>query len=485
MGIVLKQSLNNTIITYIGFGIGAVNLLFLYTNFMTDAYYGLIQFILSAASILMPLLAFGVPNTMVKFYSSFKESKTQDGFLTAMLLLPLLLIVPIALVSYLANDAIGSFLSKENALVNGYVGHIFLVGMAMAYFEVFYAWARVQMKSVFGNFMKEIFCRVGQTILLVLLYYDMITIDFFIEALVGFYLLRALIMKLYAFHLRMPKFTFSFPTGMGKILTYTLLIILGGSTAIVLLEVDKVMLNQYIKIENVAYYSVAGFMAAAVAVPSRAMNQIMYPLTAKLLNDKDRVGLKKLYQKSSLTLFLISGFLFVLLLLNLNEIYALLPDAYRGGFLIVFWIGMAKVTDAVLGNINSILFNSDYYRAVLFMGVGLALLTIVFNLWLIPTYGLNGAAIASFFAFFSYNLIKLIFVYRKYGMLPFSAATLKVLALLSVIIGTFYFVHFPFHPIVNIILKTALMSGLYVWVLYRFAVSEDLSSLLKNLLKRT
>ncbi len=485
MGIVLKQSLNNTIITYIGFGIGAINLLFLYTSFMTDAYYGLVQFILSAATILMPLLAFGVPNTMVKFYSSFKDDKTQDAFLTAMLLLPLLLVVPIAAVSYWANDTIGSFLSRENDLVKGYVGHIFLVGIAMAYFEVFYAWTRVQMKSVFGNFMKEIFCRIGQTILLVLLYYELIGITFFMNALVGFYLARALIMKLYAFYLRMPKLTFSFPAEMGKIGTYTLLIILGGSTAIVLLEVDKVMLNQYIKIENVAYYSVAGFMAATVAVPSRAMNQIMYPLTAKLLNENDAAGLKKLYQKSSLTLFLIAGFLFVLLLLNLNEIYALLPAAYRGGVLIVFWIGMAKVTDAVLGNINSILFNSNYYRAVLFMGVGLALLTIGFNLWLIPTYGLNGAAIASFFAFFTYNLIKLIFVYRKYRMLPFSTATAKVLVLLGGMVAVFYFVQFPFHPIVSIVLKTGLMSGLYVWVLYRFTVSEDLSSLLKNLLKRT
>ena len=148
MGIVLKQSLNNTIVTYIGFAIGAANTLFLYTNFMQPSNYGLIQVILSVSSVLMPILAFGVPNSLVKFYSSFKDQKNQDSFLTLMLILPLFLIIPVAVVSYAANDIIGNLLSRQNDVVREYVWHIFLVGMAMSYFEVFYAWARIQMKSI-------------------------------------------------------------------------------------------------------------------------------------------------------------------------------------------------------------------------------------------------------------------------------------------------------------------------------------------------
>ena len=198
MGIVLKQSLKNTLVTYLGFGIGAVNVLFLYTNFLTDEYYGLVNVILSAATVMMPLLAFGVPNTLVKYYSSFQDGRTSDGFLTMMLLLPLALILPIGIIAYLANDAIGNFLARENTLVKEYVWYIFLIGMAMAYFEVFYAWARIRMKSVFGNFMKEVFSRVGVTLLLVLVYFDVISVLFFLKALVALYFLRTVIMKLYA-----------------------------------------------------------------------------------------------------------------------------------------------------------------------------------------------------------------------------------------------------------------------------------------------
>ena len=484
MGIVLKQSLNNTVITYLGFGIGALNVLFLYTNFMSDAYYGLVNVILSAATILTPILAFGVPNALVKFYSGFTNETETDDFLTLMLLLPLALILPIALLSYLAYDAIGSFLATRNAMVKGYVWYIFLIGMAMAYFEVFYAWARIRMKSVFGNFLKEIFCRIGQTVLLILLYYKIIDIAQFLFALVGLYLLRTLLMKIYAYWLRMPKIGFGLPPRSGVIIRYSALIILGGSAAIILLEVDKVMINQFIPIENVAYYSVATFMAVAVAVPIRAMHQITYPLTAKLLNSNDRSGLLQLYRKSSLTLFIISGILFLLLLLNLNDIYTLLPEKYGEGIQIVFWIGLAKVFDALMGNSNAILYNSDYYRAILVMGIGLAILTILLNLWLIPNYGLHGAAIASFVAFFIYNIVKLFYIATKFKMTPFTAETFKVFLLLLVTASIFYYVQFPFYTLVNIAIKSVLILVLYVGILYRFQISEDVFGVLKRFLKK-
>ncbi len=484
MGIVLKQSLNNTIITYTGFAIGAINTLFLYTNFMQAEHYGLIQVVLSVAAVLMPILAFGVPNALVKFYSSFTSEEEQEGFLTMMLLLPLLFIVPIALLSYFANEAIGTLLSNKNPIVRDYVWHIFLAGMAMAYFEVFYAWARIRMKSVFGNFLKEVFCRLGQSVLLVLLYFDTIGIDAFINALIGFYLLRMLIMKLYAYKLRMPKVQFLVPGNWWDIIKYSGLIILGGSTAIVLMEVDKVMLNNFLELENVAYYAVAGFIASTIAVPSRAMHQITYPMTAEYLNRNDKSSLKQLYQKSSLTLLIISGFLFLLIILNLEDLYELLPKGYTGGFMIVFWIGLAKVYDALLGNNNSILYNSDYYRSILFFGVLLAVMAVGFNLWLIPTYGINGAAIASFSAFFIYNSLKLYYVKTKFQISPFTSETVKVFALLLLVGVLFYAFQFEFHPIVNILLKSTLITTMYVGVLYRFKISEDVYGLLSKFLKK-
>ncbi|WP_435313286.1 lipopolysaccharide biosynthesis protein [Cellulophaga fucicola] len=484
MGIVFKQTFNNTIVTFFGFGIGAINTLFLYTNFLTKEYYGLVTVILATAALLMPVLTFGAQNTLVKFYSSYKDSKDVNSFLSLMLYLPLILIIPLGIFSYFANDFIGNFIAEKNEEVKDYVWYIFFIGLAMSYFEIFYSWVKVHMKSVFGNFMKEVFGRLCIAILLVLVYYNVITVDFFLKALVAVYVLRMVIMKIYAFTLEMPSFSFKLPNNYVSIVKYSALIILGGSAAVILLEIDKFMLNQYVEIENVAFYGVSVFIATVITVPSRAMHQITHPLTAKLLNNKDKPELRKLYKKSSLTLFIISGIIFLLIMLNLQELYKLMPVAYRGGVLVVFLIGLTKVLDSILGNSNSILFNSDYYRAILVMGVLLAILVVFLNYILIPAYNLEGAAWATFIAIASFNFAKIMYVYAKFKMHPFSIDTLKVLLILSALGGLFYFINFNFHPIVNIVLKSILISIVYVLVLYKLRVSEDVYSIVSSYLKK-
>lgn len=480
MGMIFKQSLNNTVVTYLGFGIGALNTLFLYTRFLTDEYFGLVGVILSASAILMPLLAFGVPNSLVKYYSSFQGSAVAGGFLSLMMLLPLCFVLPIAAISYFANDAIGAFLSRENGIVRDYVWYIFFIGVAMAYFEVFYSWSKVRMKSVFGNFMKEVFVRGGQTILLVMVYLKIIDVDTFLLSMVLLYVFRTVLMGWYAFAIMPLKWSFKFPQNTPTIISYSSIIILGGSAAVVILEIDRVMINQYIQIENVAYYSVAIYIAMVIAVPSRAMHQIAYPLTAEIMNRGDNPQLKSLYQKTSLTLFVVSGLIFTLILLNIEDLYAMLPDPYRNGLTIVFLIGATKIYDALLGNNNAILYNSDHYRDVLYMGVALAVIAVLLNLWLIPAYGLNGAAIATFLAIFIYNTIKLLYVQIQYKIQPFTNETAKIGLLLLLLGIPLYLIALPFHPIVNILLKSIAVSLLYLAALYKFKISEDVFGLLSG-----
>ena len=483
MGIVLKQSLYNTATTYFGFALGAVNTLFLYTNILEPKYFGLVTFVLATAAILMPLMAFGVQNSLVKFYAPLRDSE-KDGFLTLILLSPLFMVLPLAMVVFFFYPSIVAFVSKENEIAGEYIWYIFLVGLAMAYFEVFFSWSKVHLKSTFGNFMKEVFARLCTMILLMLLYFEIITLDFFLKTIVGVYLLRTLIMKFFAYSLRSPRLQFNFPSNAKEILSYSFLMILGGSAALILLEIDKFMINQFKALENVAFYGVAVYIATVIIVPSRAMHQITYPLTAELLSKNDSSGLEQLYKKSSLTLFIASGLIFLLIILNLDDLYLLLPEAYRNGFYIVFLIGLAKVFDSLLGNINSILYNSAYYKTILLLGVLLALTTIVLNLWLIPKMGIQGAALASFSAIFLFNLIKMVFVKSKFGFWPFSKATFKVLLVLLLIGFLFSALNFTFHPLLNIAFKSLLVTIMFLGIIHRMRVSEDISGLVSRYLKR-
>lgn len=483
MGIVKSQSFKNTIFTYLGFGIGALNTLFLYTYFLSDVYYGLVSFILSTANIVMPLMAFGAHNTIIKFYASYKTKKSLNSFLTLMLFLPLVMIIPVGFMGCFTYETIGELLSQKNTIVKDYVWYIFVSAVAMAYFEVFFAWSKTQLHTVFGNFMKEVFHRIGIMLLLFSVYWGWLDVEQFVLGVVLVYVVRTIIMKIYAFIIKFPVITFGKIEGISAILKYASLIIIAGSVATVILDIDSFMLGMYIPIQEVAYYGVAIYIATVIVVPSRAMQQILQPLTAQFLNDKNKIALKDLYIRSSQTLFIIGGLIFLIIMININTLYLLIPKEFSGGLLVVFLIGIAKLYDCLMGCNNVVLFNSDYYRVVLLFGVVLTVLTIVLNMLFIPIYGINGSAFATFLAVSIYNTIKIYFVKIKFDMMPFNRETAKVLVLIVLSVVLFYFWEFPFHPIMNIALKTLLSTVVYIFIILKLHVSEDISSVIRKYLR--
>ena len=198
MGIVINQSIKNTIITYIGFAIGAVNALFMYPKFLGEQYYGLTGYILSSANVIFPLMAFGVHNTLIKFFSHYKSQKEKREFLSFVLFIPLIAIIPFFLIGFLAYDFIAAFLSHKNKIVVDYVWQIPIIGICMGYFEIFYAWVKVHLQSVFGNFIKEIGLRILISIFLFGVYFNVISVTQFITATMFVYLTSTLIMFYYA-----------------------------------------------------------------------------------------------------------------------------------------------------------------------------------------------------------------------------------------------------------------------------------------------
>lgn len=484
MGIVVNQSIKNTIITYIGFAIGAANTLFMYPHFLGAKFYGLTGYLLSAANVIFPLMAFGVHNTLVKFFSHYKTEKEKNQFLSFVLFLPLLTIIPIFLIQFFFYDAIAGFLSKENPIVFDYVWQIPVIGLCMGYFEIFYAWVKVHLQSVFGGFIKEIVLRVLITIFLFGVYFDWLTVNEFIIATMFIYLTSMLIMLFYANRVQKITFDLVIPHNAKAIFTYSAFIILSGSVANMLLDIDKTMINQYIKIENIAYYSVAVFMAIVVSVPSRAMHQITYPITAKLMTENKHDELNDLYKKTSITLQIVGGLVFVGILVNLNQIYSFLEPSYRDGIFVVFVIGLSKYFDLILGNNNAIIFNSKYYKAVLLLGLLLAFFAITLNMMLIPEYGIDGAAMATLVSITLYSIAKLLFVVFKMKLYPFTIKNVYALVIGLVCFFVFYYWDFPFHPFISIPIKSVLVTLLYVGLIYKANLSFEINQVIDKVLKK-
>lgn len=482
MGIVLNQSLKNTVITYLGFGIGAINTLYLYPVFLGATYYAVTNYILSAANVIMPLFAIGMQNTLVKFYSQCKTEEERGRFLSFTVLFPFLLCIPIGIIGLFFFDDLVYFVSKKNPVVQTFIWLIPFTGLCMAYFEIFYAWARVHMHSVFGNFIKEVGLRLFSLFAIVGVYFNWISIVDFVYVTSGIYFLALIVTMLYAFKIKRPNFQFYIPANVKDILEYTFYIILSGSVANLLLDGDKLMLNQYLVIENIAYYSVATYIALVISVPSRAMHQIVYPITAKLMHENKYEELNALYKKTSINLQIVGGFVMLCIFVNISQLYEIVPKEYSGGIIVVFMIGLSKYFDLILGNNNAIIFNSKYYRTVLFLGLFLVLITIVLNRIFIPLYGIMGCAFATLLSITLYSLAKLLFVVKRMHLYPFTKETVTSLVVTAVLFLAFYFWEFPLYPLIGIALKSIILTVVYLYVNYKLVISKEINDIIDKML---
>ena len=495
MGIVLKQSFKNTLFIYLGFAFGGINTLFLYTRFLEDEYYGLVTFLLATSNLLMPLIALGIHHTIVKFFSSYFTKVEKDKFLSSVLFLPLLIAIPMGFFGNLFYEEISTYLSIENLIIKEYTFVIYLVAFTTAYFEVFYAWAKVQFQSVFGNIVKELWNRVVVMILLFGVYFEFLTKAEFIYYLTAAYFLRMFVMMFYAFRLYFPKFTLARPDNFNEIARFSLYIILAGSAGAIILDIDKFMIPGKESLEKAAYYSVAVFIGSFIEAPSRAMLNILQPLTSKTLNEENHKEVASLYKKSSINLLLISGFFFVLINANVNQLFSLLPKEYAGGALVVLMISILKLYNGFLGNNGAIINNSKFYKITLPLSLSMAFSVYFLNklFYYELDLGTNGLALATLIVILVANTFKLLFVKSKFSMTPFTDKSWLMILIVTGLyllfnfwdfhISDIYLFKIPVHPIINILLKSILITIIYVFLVIKLNVSTEITNLSKRFYK--
>jgi len=76
-----------------------------------------------------------------------------------------------------------------------------------------------------------------------------------------------------------------------------------------------------------------------------------------------------------------------------------------------------------------------------------------------------------------YGIIKIIFIKSKLNIQPFSRNTIKVLVVIMAIYFVINFWDFSLNPIFNILLKGVLITTIYVIIIKRLNISQDLNKL--------
>ena len=479
MGIVFKQTSWNIVTITVAILIGGINTLYFYPEFLREQYYGLVVFLLATSNLLQPLMSFGAQHTIIKFFSSFKNSKEKDEFLSSIIFLPLFFILPVCFLVVQFHDLIAEFLSVKNPIIKSYVWVIFLVSFATSYFEVFYAWSRVQFKSIFGNILKEIYPRIAVFILLFLVSIDILTKENFVWWLTGLYYIRLIIMIIYSLFLYTPKFSVKIPNNFKEILSYSIYILLAGSAASFLIDIDKYMIPQKQAISQTAYYAVAVFIATVVEIPGRAMFQIINPLVAKALNEENFVELKNLYKQSSENLLIVCGLFFLLINLNIDSFYMFLNNQeYSDASLVVLIISSAKLIQMSFGCGPAILATSKFYKITLPFSIAMAVSVYFLNDYLIDLYGINGAAISTFIVLLIFTVLKIIYIRYKVKLQPFNFNSIKIFTSILLIYFFNSYINLELSPLIEIIIRSIIILITYVLVIYFFGVSKKMKDLL-------
>ena len=498
MGIVFKQTSWNIVTITVAILIGGINTLYFYPEFLREQYYGLVVFLLATSNLLQPLMSFGAQHTIIKFFSSFKNVKEKDEFLSSIIFLPLFFILPVCFLVVQFHDLIAEFLSVKNPIIKSYVWVIFLVSFATSYFEVFYAWSRVQFKSIFGNILKEIYPRIAVFILLFLVSIDILTKENFVWWLTGLYYIRLIIMIIYSLFLYTPKFSVKIPNNFKEILSYSIYILLAGSAASFLIDIDKYMIPQKQAISQTAYYAVAVFIATVVEIPGRAMFQIINPLVARSLNENNINELNDLYTKSSINLLIIAGLFFLVININIVPFYNLMSSSsYGDAIWVVLMISLSKLILMSFGCGPAILATSKFYKITLPFSIFMAVSVYFLNDILIDIYSINGAALSTLIVVIFFTFFKILYIKFKLDIIPYSIHTIKVLAIILftffIFVGIdndgrlFYFLfsdlEFEFSNVLEIIFNSVLVSSLYLYIVYKSKSSKSVNNFINKLLR--
>jgi len=476
MGIVVRQSFLNLISIGIAFLIGAVNTLYLYPTFLGSKFQGLVIALLAISNLIQPFISFGTQHAVIRYYSKYTRKSDRDGLLTISILIPLIIVLLFIPVFFAYYDDIRQYLFQSDQSLSKYSYVILFIAISTSFFEVFYSWLRVKLKSVFGNFLKELYPRLLIALLLIFYSIGLLNFENFILFLIYGYYLRLLIVIIYSFYVNKPKLNLNFKNDFNEIFKYCLLIFLSGAASSIILDIDKSMLSSILTVENVAYYSVAVFIAAVIEIPGRAMFQILSPVVASAINKNQMKKLEDLLKKSSTNLVLVASLFFLLINLNIDDFYSMLnQDGYSIGIPIVIIVSFGKLYSMSIGCINNIISNSKYYYYTFWFSLFSSVLAVILNIYLITEFGVIGAAYATLIVLAIMNSLKIYLVKVKFKIHPYSRDTIKIIILSVLTYFIFSNLKLGFQPVINIIVKSSLVLILYTLSAYIFKLSDDVN----------
>lgn len=508
MGIIRQQSVKSTILTYIGFTIGAINMVFVMPHFFSKEQYGLITVFVSFATQVVTVGSMGmaiVINKFLPYYKAHLPAKKRD-LTTLVLLVGTLGMILVLGFSFLNHELIIRKFSEKSPLFVEYLYLFPVFSMGYFYYYVFESFSNNYKFTVWSSFVREIFYRFFNLAAALLFALGWLSFKGVMEIYMLIYWMGAFLLFLNLYYhkeLYIPFKVSSLTKRIKRnIAKYSLsswgMSVLGATFQFI----DTFAIAGLIGLGPAAIYSLAKLLISPIIIPTSSVVAISIPLISDAWRRNDVAKIEEIYKKTAVVLFLVCGFAFFLVWVNVNEILGLVPskffgssEAFSDARTVILILGLARAIDFVTSVNTPILQTSrKYYWADFYCTIVYVVISIPLNYILIKNYGIIGAALSYFVLSFLSNVYKSVYLYIKEKMHPFSAkwgSLPFIFGLLYLIAIALNLVLFGEHPtdsfvlsITIVILRSLILTALFIWAIFKLKISEDINSIITNIAHR-
>lgn len=490
MGIVIRKSLATTIFSYLGVAIGYLNLLYFFPKFLSTSQIGLYRLVLDTALLLTPFAQAGITQGIIKFYPASKDpNEKKDLELFSFLFLFFSLCIFSTILILLKEDLLSLLFSQNKDQIEEFYNLLLFLIIILSLFAFFEGFSRANTSIVLVNFLKDVFIRILTTVSIFLFFKKILSFEGLVYSLLVIYGIATLILSFqttskYKLSLRFNLKTLSFYR-IREMVKYNFFMVISAGSNLVVGKIDSLMISALLGLAENGIYQIMFFVAVVVEIPKRAVSQVAISLYSKAFAKNNLQEIKILYFKTALNQLIVGLLLYIGIVINLHNLFFFIPngEAYEVGKWVVVIIGASRVLDMAAGSNGELIVMSKFYHFNVIAITSLAFLTVLTNYFFIPSFGINGAAIASFISLALFNLVKMVFIYKKFKLQPFNSQSLKVLA-----IGTLTFTVGILLPafgnhFLDLLIRSSLVAFFYGLLIYGTKASEDINNFLNNTFK--
>ncbi len=189
------------------------------------------------------------------------------------------------------------------------------------------------------------------------------------------------------------------------ILSVSLPMLFSGSLAMIMGWTDTFMLGMFKTTEEVGIYNVALKLAMITSIVLTAVNTIAAPKFAEFWGKKDIDGLVKVARQSTKLIFWLTAPVFLLLFLFPSYALLIFGKEFQRATVSLLLLLVGFLINSLAGSVRLILQMTGYqvfHQNIIFLS---AALNVCLNFFLIPYWGMNGAAISSTITMVFWNIV--------------------------------------------------------------------------------